>query len=202
MMVSKGINILSQTEIFNDNIRGVAMSSHRPEDMGKFSIFFHQYRHEQRKAVTTTGKGGYTMAVQNIHGIPSIPIEEHHEAIDHISPIVQGMQMQIHDLEVLVKFNAVLTRSNMAVMAQLVQMTVTMNAMQAQLKTLAAAPMKQTRLKRKYYCWSFGRNYTHRSKTLSSNKSGHQDEAYYKKRLGGREKWCDLWLGAEMNKFY
>ena len=60
------------------------------------------------------------------------------------------MQMQSHNLEVLAQSNAVLTRSNTAVMSQLAQITVTMNAMQAQLKTLKAVPTNQTRLKRKY----------------------------------------------------
>ena len=60
------------------------------------------------------------------------------------------MQMQSHDLEVLSQANAVLTRSNTVVTAQLAHMTVIMNAMQSQLKTLAAAPNNQTRPKRKY----------------------------------------------------
>ena len=65
----------------------------------------------------------------------------------------------------LVQSNAVLTSSNKAVIAQLVQMTVNMNTMQAQPKTLSAAPTKQTRSKIKYYCWSYGSNYNHISKT-------------------------------------
>ena len=62
-------------------------------------------------------------------------------------------------------------------------MTVTMNDMQAQLKTLKSAPTNQTRLERKYYCWSSGSNYTHKSKTFSSKKADYQDKAYYKKIL-------------------
>ena len=84
--------------------------------------------------------------------------------------------------------NAFLTSPKTAVTEKLVQTTVIMNAMQAQLKTLAAALTNQIILKSKYYCWSCGINYTHRSKTCSSKKSGHQDEAYYKKILGGSEK--------------
>ena len=79
--------------------------------------------------------------------------------------------------------NAVLTRSNSAVMAQLAHMTVTMNTMQAQLKTLASAQINQARPKIKVYCWSYGINFTHGRKTCSANKAGHQEEAYYKKRV-------------------
>ena len=68
------------------------------------------------------------------------------------------------ELEGLAQANAVLTNSNSAVMAQLAQMTVTMNAMQAQVKTLASAQNHQARPKRKFYCWSCGSNYTHRRK--------------------------------------
>ena len=58
--------------------------------------------------------------------------------------------MQRHELDVLAQANEVLARSNMSVMVQLAQMTVTMNSTQAQLKTLAAALTNQTRPKRKY----------------------------------------------------
>ena len=49
--------------------------------------------------------------------------------IKDIQTIRQGMQTQVYDLELLTQANAVLTRSNSAVMAQLAHMTVTMNAM-------------------------------------------------------------------------
>ena len=62
------------------------------------------------------------------------------------------MQAQRYELEGLAQSNAVLTRSNSAVMAQLSQMTVTINNMQAQLKTLAYADTNQARPKIKFYC--------------------------------------------------
>ena len=46
-------------------------------------------------------------------------------------------------MEGLAKSNSVLTRYNYAVMAQLAQMTVIMNVMQAQLKTLDSAQKKK-----------------------------------------------------------
>ena len=108
--------------------------------------------------------------------------------------------MQIYEMEVLAEANAVLTISNSSVTDQLSHMTVTMNDMQAQLKMLSLAYTKKTRSRRKYYCWSCRRSYTHGSKNSSSKKAGHNEEAYYKKRLGRSEKGCKWWLDAITNK--
>ena len=77
--------------------------------------------------------------MQNIYGAPPPSLEEHHEVIEDIQKIVQGMQTQGYELEVTAQANEVITSSNAAVMAQLAHMNVTMNAMQAQLKTLTSA---------------------------------------------------------------
>ena len=81
--------------------------------------------------------------MQNIYVAPPPPPEEQHEVIEGIQKILQGMRTQGYDLEGLAQSNAVLTSSNSALMAQLAQMTVTMNVMQAQLKTLASAQTNQ-----------------------------------------------------------
>ena len=85
-------------------------------------------------------------------------------------------------------------------MAQLAQMTVVVNAMQAQLKTRASSPKNQTRSKRNYYCCICGSTYTHGSKTWSSKKPWHQEEAYHKKLLSVRKKGCKWRLGEIINK--
>ena len=85
-------------------------------------------------------------------------------------------------------------------MEQLEHMTVTMDAMQDQLKTVASAQTNQARPKRKFYCWSCGSNLTHGRKTCSAKKSGHQEEAYHNKIMGGSEKGCERRLGAIDNK--
>ena len=87
------------------------------------------------------------------------------------------METHNYDLEELSQANAILTRSNLAVMAQLSQITVTMNNMQAQLTILSSASTNQTRTKRNYSCWSWGENYNHGSKTCLANKSDHKEEA-------------------------
>ena len=101
-------------------------------------------------------------------------------------------------MEGIAQSNAVLNISNSAVMAQLVQMTAKMNAMQAQLKTLASAQTNQARPKRKHYWWSCVRNYTHGSKIFTSKKAGHQGESYYNKSMAGSEKGCE-WRKIEIS---
>ena len=93
------------------------------------------------------------------------PPEEHREEINNLNTIIQVMRTQSYKPEGLTQANAVLTSSNPAVMAQLEQMNLTMNAMQTQLKTLSSDPTNKTRTKRQYYCWICGSNYTHVSKT-------------------------------------
>ena len=99
--------------------------------------------------------------MQKIYGAPPPPPEEHHETIEDIQTILQGMQTQSYEPEGLVQSNAVLTIYKSAVMAQLAHMTVTVDAMQVQLNTLASAQTNETRPKRNHYCWSCRINYTH-----------------------------------------
>ena len=129
--------------------------------------------------------------MQNIYSVTPPPPEEHHDTIEDIQIINQGMQAQIYDLEGMAQDNAVVTRSKSVVMAQLSHMTVTMNDMQAQLKSFAYAQTNRARPKRKQYCWICRSNFTHERKTCSSKKAGHQDEVYYNKSLGGSEKGCE-----------
>ena len=96
--------------------------------------------------------------------------------------------MQSNKLEVLAQANAVLKSSNSVVMAQLAQMNVTMNDMQAQIKTFSSATTKPTRTKRKHYYCSFRSNYTHGSKNLSAKQVVHKEKANYKKRPRGTKK--------------
>ena len=69
-------------------------------------------------------------------------------------------------------------------MVQLTDMTVTMNSMKVKLNIISLDTTKQSRFTRNYYCWICGSNYTHGGKTCLSKKAVHQEEAYYKKRLG------------------
>ena len=154
--------------MFNEDIRECRRQTTDQKTQAEFNIFFRQSHRKQIKAVTTAVKGGYTAAVQNNYGVPPPSPEEHHEAIDNLHTIFQGMYMQSYELELMEQSNAVLTMLNTAVMEKLAQMTMTMNAMQAQLKRLVSVPTNQTRSNRNYYCWICRSNYTHRIKSYSS----------------------------------
>ena len=153
MMVSKGITLLTQMAMFNEDTIEWRRQSTDQKTWAKFKIFFHQDRFEQRKVV------------QKIYGVTPTPTEYHHEAIDHINTIVQGIQTQRYDLEEMEQTNEALTSSKKLVMAKLAHITVTMNAMQVQPKTLAEVTMDQTRSNSNYYCWSCRSNYNQGSKT-------------------------------------
>ena len=58
MMVSKVTTLMARTNMFNEGMRGWKGQSINQTTWEKLYIFFHQYHREQRKLVTTTGKGG------------------------------------------------------------------------------------------------------------------------------------------------
>ena len=122
--------------MFNKDIREWRLQTNNLKTWSNYKTFFHRAHNEQRRAVTTTGKGGYTAAVQKLYDVPPPPPEENHGEIDNLNTIVQGIQTQSYEMVGLAQPNAALTSYNSAVMAQLAHMTVTMNAMQAQLNIL------------------------------------------------------------------
>ena len=100
----------------------------------------------------------------NFYGAPPPSTEEHHEVIEDVKTIIQGLWTQTYDIEGLEHANAVLTILNSTVMAQSAQMNLTMNAMKAQLKTLASLKTNESRSNRKFYCWSCRSNFNHGEK--------------------------------------
>ena len=86
--------------------------------MGHFQYLSQRYHSKKSRAVTTAGKGGYKVVVQNIYGIPPLSPEEHHEAIENLNNIVQVMQIQSYELEGMPQENTLLTRSNSDGMAE------------------------------------------------------------------------------------
>ena len=80
-MMSKGITLLAQAGVFNDNIHEWRRQSDDLKTWVKYKLVFHQAHQEQKRLITTAGKGGYTATVQNIYGAPPPSSEEHHEMI-------------------------------------------------------------------------------------------------------------------------
>ena len=89
--------------------------------------------------------------MKNIYGATPPSSEEHHEVIESIQTIVQGMRTQGYEMKGLAQPNAVITSSKSVVTGQLAHMTVTMNAMQTQLKKLASSQNQKARPKIKFY---------------------------------------------------
>ena len=98
MMTSKGINLLAQTGIFNDEIREWRRQTTEQKTWAKYKLFFRRYHQEQRRAVATAYKKGYTTTVQNLYGVTPTPPEEHHESIENIQTIMLGMKIHSYSL--------------------------------------------------------------------------------------------------------
>ena len=64
MMMSKGITLLAQTGIFNDNIHEWRRQTTDQKKWAKYKLFFNRSHQEQRRAITTAGKGCYTATVK------------------------------------------------------------------------------------------------------------------------------------------
>ena len=89
--MSKGITVLAQTRIFNNNIREWRRQSSELKTWAKYKLFFHRKHREKKIAVTNAGKLRYTATVQNIYGESLSSPEEHYEVFDDIQTIVQVM---------------------------------------------------------------------------------------------------------------
>ena len=72
MMMSKGITLLAQTRLFNDDIRDWRRQSTDLKTWAKYIYISHWAHREQKRAVTTAGKGGCTVTVQNTYGAPPL----------------------------------------------------------------------------------------------------------------------------------
>ena len=70
MMMSKGVTLLEETEIFNNNICEWRRQTTDQKTWAKYNLFLHRVHQEQRRAVTTGGKVDYTVTVKNVFGAP------------------------------------------------------------------------------------------------------------------------------------
>ena len=93
-------------------------------------------------------------------------------------------------MEGLSQANVVLTSSNYAVMAQLEQLTASIGAIQAQVKTITSLPFTTT--KQKYYFLSNIRNYSHVNKSCPTKKARHKYGDFYKTNLGTLLLWISF----------
>ena len=80
------------------------------------------------------------------------------------------MQTHSYKREGLAQDNTILNSSNSIVVALLAHMNVTINVLQAQLKTMSSTSINPTIYKRKVYCLGFRNNFTRGSKKFMAKK--------------------------------
>eukprot|EP00978_Attheya_sp_CCMP212_P025606 scaffold82631_cov31-Attheya_sp.AAC.1 len=68
MLISKGITLLSNTAVFNDDIKDWNRLDAKEKMWANFKTHFQRAHRECRKAVTTAGQGGYNALVHNVYG--------------------------------------------------------------------------------------------------------------------------------------
>ena len=69
--------------MFNKNTRDWIRQTTYQNTWANYKTFFHQDHCDQRREVTTAGKGGYTAEAHKNYGVPPPPIEEHNKVIDN-----------------------------------------------------------------------------------------------------------------------
>jgi hypothetical protein len=202
MMISKGITLLRQTEVFHDDIKEWNRMKDDAKTWDSFKLHFHRAHQERRKTITTAGQQGYNGAANTVYG--NVPNEEHlamqqaaSEALDSISDGLSSHQDSISELT---QANAVLSNTNTTMAAQLAQMMQQMTAMQGMMQqqmspgatipqAAAVPPALQVPRKRRpplpwNYCWSHGKC-KHSGTECTLRKAGHKVEATLVNKLGG-----------------
>eukprot|EP00978_Attheya_sp_CCMP212_P008919 scaffold21039_cov30-Attheya_sp.AAC.2 len=71
MMVTKGITLLSNTTVFNEDIKQWRRKPATEKTWEIFKTHFQRAHKERRKAITTAGQGGYNATVNFIYGVPT-----------------------------------------------------------------------------------------------------------------------------------
>jgi len=203
MMVTKGITLLANTAVFNDDIKQWRRTPDNEKTWEKFKSYFHRAHKERRKAITTAGQGGYNAKANSIYGVPTT--EEHEAQLDlqeraaeSLETISDGLSTHQDSISELTQANAVLTNNNTTMAAQMAQMMQQMQTLQllvSQSHGHAAAPAaapptggggnRKRRQPLPYdYCWSHGKC-KHSSKTCTIRKEGHKEEATQTNKMGG-----------------
>jgi hypothetical protein len=68
MLISKVTILLSNTAVFNDDIKDWKCLNATEKTWANFKLHFQWAHRECRKAVTTAGQGGYNALVHNVYG--------------------------------------------------------------------------------------------------------------------------------------
>jgi hypothetical protein len=206
MLISKGITLLSNTAVFNDDIKDWNRQDSKDKTWANFKTHFQRAHRERRKAVTTAGQGGYNASVHNVYGYNATvnnvygnADDEAHRALqqaaaDSLSTIAGGMADNQTNLTELSQANAVLTASNTTMAAQMAQLMSGMQLLQTQMaqNTAGNGGKGSTGNGRRNnpnplpwaYCWSHGKC-KHTGAVCQKKKEGHKDAATMENKMGG-----------------
>ena len=135
-MVTKGITLLSNTAVFNEDIK--QCWRRKPDTEKTWEVFktHFQWAHKERckQAITTAGQGGYNVRANSIYGIPTTKEQDaqlnlQERAAKSLETISDGLSTHQDSISKLTQANAVLSNSNTTLVAQMAQM---MQQMQTQ----------------------------------------------------------------------
>jgi hypothetical protein len=203
MLISKGITLLSNTAVFNDDIKDWNRLNATEKTWANFKSHFQRAHRERRKAVTTAGQGGYNASVHNVYGynatVNNVYGNAEDDAVralqqaatDSLSTIAGGLADNQTGLAELAQANAVLTATNTTMAAQMAQLMSGMQLLQTQMAAGPAAAPSAGNGRRNNpnplpwaYCWSHGKC-KHSGKDCKKKKDGHNNAATFEDRKGG-----------------
>eukprot|EP00978_Attheya_sp_CCMP212_P006828 scaffold15932_cov95-Attheya_sp.AAC.2 len=113
MMETKGIAILSNTAAFNEDIKQWHRKHETKKTWEVFKAHFQRAHKERRKAITTTGQGGYNATVNSIYGVPTTEerdatLDLQERAAKSLETISDGLFTHQDSISELTQANAVL----------------------------------------------------------------------------------------------
>ena len=129
-LISKGVTLLADTAIFNQNIQDWQRLPVAQKIWQHFQTSFQQAQKELRKTVTTAGQGGYNAAVNNVYGSvihQAFPQEQ--DATDNLGQIIQAISDQQNQTNKFSQVNSMMQQNNSTLLT-------TMNAMMEQIQDL------------------------------------------------------------------
>eukprot|EP00978_Attheya_sp_CCMP212_P014573 scaffold37188_cov29-Attheya_sp.AAC.7 len=192
VMVTKGITLLSNTAVFNEDIKEWWRKPEAEKTWSLLKTHFQRAHKERRKATTTAGQGGYSATVNSIYGMPTNEEQAAQQdlqerAAKSLETISNGLSTHQDSISELTQANAVLSNSNTTLAAQMAQMMQQMQTLQLLVSQShghapAAAPSaappagggRQHKCRQPLpydYCWSHGKSNNTQSPINQENRT-------------------------------
>eukprot|EP00978_Attheya_sp_CCMP212_P003539 scaffold7427_cov54-Attheya_sp.AAC.1 len=196
MLISKRITLLSNTMVFNDNIKDLNRLDTKEKMWANFKSHFqwaHQHTREYKKAVTMARQGGYNALVHNVYDtmLPSTMCKAKLKMTQLVPSSKLPMTPSAPSWDEsglaaeLAQANAVLTATNITMAAQMAQLMSRIQLLQTQMAARPAGAMSTTPKWTWWaYYWLHGKC-KHSGKDCQKKKDGHNNAATMEDRMGG-----------------